>query len=55
MRLYTLPYFCRAKRSAASAVSSKTKLVVWKMGTARAPVTGSGRDPAWIALVRNAH
>jgi len=24
-----LPYFWRAKRSAASAVSSKTKLVVW--------------------------
>jgi predicted NodU family carbamoyl transferase len=48
-----LPYFCNAKRSAASAVSSKTKLEVWEMGTARARVVGSGRAPACRALVRN--
>ena len=33
-----LPYFCRANRSAASAVSSNTNDVVWKIGVARAPV-----------------
>src|SRR4051812_35878226 len=49
------PYFCSAKRSAASAASSNTKLVVWNTGTARAPVTGSGRAPAWMARVRNPH
>jgi hypothetical protein len=29
MRVYTLPYFCSAKRLAASSAESKTKDVVW--------------------------
>src|SRR5687768_15343073 len=49
------PYFWRANRSAASAVSSNTNDVVWKIGVARAPVVASGRAPAWIARVRNPH
>src|SRR5688572_17340691 len=50
-----VPNFCSANRSAASAVSSNTKLVLWTIGTARAPDVGSGRPPAWMARVRNPH
>src|SRR5512132_3189496 len=46
------PYFCSANRSAASSALSNTNDVVWYIGTARAPVVGSGRAPAWMARVR---
>ncbi|MNV96095.1 hypothetical protein D3C71_1910580 [compost metagenome] len=38
-------------RLLACSALSNTKLVVWWMGVARAPVTGSGWAPAWMARV----
>jgi hypothetical protein len=38
-------------RLVACSALSNTKLVVWWMGVARAPVTGSGMAPAWMARV----
>src|SRR3954470_22740548 len=51
MRLYTLPNVCKLNRLAACSAESNTKLVVWWIGVARAPVTGSGVAPAWMARV----
>ena len=51
MRLYTLPNVCRLNRLAACSALSKTKLVLWWMGVARAPVTGSGTAAACTARV----
>jgi hypothetical protein len=45
------PNVWRLNSEAAWSASSKTYEVVWKIGTLRAPVTGSGAAPAWTARV----
>ena len=55
MRRQMSRFLRSANRSAASGLSSKTKLVAWQTGTARAPVAGSGRPPARRARIANPH
>ena len=51
MREYTWPARSRLKSAAAWSLDSKTKEVVRWIGTARAPVAGSGAAPACRASV----
>src|SRR5689334_6778696 len=54
MRLYTCPERSMLNSDAACSLFSNTKEVVRWMGTARAPVAGSGAAPACRARVSNA-